>query len=205
MFLHKSGFSRQKMTLIARQCDDFLRRQFITDVSVYKSKMIIFLDETGVDRRDTIRKHAYSIRGKPAKKHTLLIRGERISAISIMSEQGLLDTQVFCETIDAEKMYDFTVHCLLAHLNTFNGQNPHSVVILDNASIHHTPEVIKAIQDMGAIIHFLPPYSPDYNPIEELFSKVKSIMRALENEEIEDVETIALMAFAMISSEDCRN
>ena len=58
---------------------------------------------------------------------------------------------------------------------------------------------------MGAIIHFLPSYSPDYNPIEELFSKVKSIMRALENEEIEDVETIALMAFAMISSEDCRN
>ena len=53
-------------------------------------------------------------------------------------------------------------------------------MILDNASIDHVPQVTTAIEDMGAIVHFLPPYSPDFNPIEELFSKTKAMMCAQE-------------------------
>ena len=52
----------------------------------------------------------------------------------------------------------------------FDGHNPHSVVILDNCSIHHIPEIVHMIQEVGALVHFLPPYSPDLNPIEEAFS-----------------------------------
>ena len=46
----------------------------------------------------------------------------------------------------------------------------HSVVIMDNCSIHHVAEVKDLIEDAGILLLFLPPYSPDYNPIEELFS-----------------------------------
>ena len=72
----------------------------------------------------------------------------------------------------------------------------HSVVVLDNASIHHVDEVVKAIEDVGAIVHFLPPYSPDLNPVEEAFSKAKRMMQSLEQEmaEINDIETIVLTA-----------
>ena len=59
---------------------------------------------------------------------------------------------------------------LLPQLMPYNGTNPHSVVIMDNCSIHHVPEVIKSVQDVGALIRFLPPYSPDFDPIEETFS-----------------------------------
>ena len=55
----------------------------------------------------------------------------------------------------------------------FNGVNKHSVVVLDNCSVHHMEGVVAMIEEAGAIVHFLPPYSPDFNPIEETFAKVK--------------------------------
>ncbi len=60
----------------------------------------------------------------------------------------------------------------------FNGTNPKSVVVMDNASIHHVDQVVTLIEDVGAIPIFLPPYSPDVMPIEECFSKVKAFLRA---------------------------
>ena len=51
----------------------------------------------------------------------------------------------------------------------FDGSNPHRVVTIDNASIHHVDEVVQMIQVVGAMIIFLPQYSPDYNPIEDTF------------------------------------
>ena len=66
----------------------------------------------------------------------------------------------------------------------YNGTNPHSVVVLDNCSIHHIAEVVTSINDVGAHVLFLPPYSPyspDLNPIEELFSKVTTTLKSAED------------------------
>uniref|UniRef100_A0A1X7UKH8 Tc1-like transposase DDE domain-containing protein n=1 Tax=Amphimedon queenslandica TaxID=400682 RepID=A0A1X7UKH8_AMPQE len=52
---------------------------------------------------------------------------------------------------------------------------------MDNASIHHVDEVIDKIESTGAIVQFLPPYSPDLNPIEEAFSKVKANLKKNES------------------------
>jgi len=49
----------------------------------------------------------------------------------------------------------------------FDGTNPRSVVILDNAPIHHCDGTVGLIESTGALVIFLPPYSPDLNPIEE--------------------------------------
>ncbi len=46
-----------------------------------------------------------------------------------------------------------------------------------NASIHHVDDVVHAIQSVGALVHFLPPYSPDLNPFEEVFAKLKTNFR----------------------------
>ena len=79
------------------------------------------------------------------------------------------------------------------------------MIILDNCAIHHVQEVVDMVEGVGAIVHFLPPYSPDLNPIEEAFSKVKSEMKNLgETTDITDTETILLMAFASITAQDCR-
>ncbi len=60
--------------------------------------------------------------------------------------------------------------------------------------------VVSTIEDVGAIAHFLPPYSPDYNPIDEAFSKVKYKIKSLEmTMDISDIEIITLAAFTSIT------
>ena len=60
--------------------------------------MLFFLDETGSDRRDCIRQHGYSLQGKPLV--SLLVRGERISAIAFMPMSGMLDCKTVKHTVN---------------------------------------------------------------------------------------------------------
>ena len=70
------------------------------------------------------------------------------------------------------------ISTLIPVLNPFNGSNPLSVVIMDNASIHHVDEVTDLIEHTAqAKLIFLPPYSPDLMPLEEVFSKVKCVLK----------------------------
>ena len=66
-------------------------------------------------------------------------------------------------------------------------KNPHSIVIMDNASIRHVDGIMDLITGVGALLIFLPPYSPDYN-IEEAFSKAKTLIKAYK----EEMESISL-------------
>ena len=99
--------------------------------------MFVFVDETGADQRDRLRKYGYSVRGKPAIKRSLFGRGERVSAISCTSIDGILDVKTHKETSNGDIFYDFVQTHLIPHFLPFNGINPHSVVVLDNCSIHH--------------------------------------------------------------------
>ncbi len=203
-FLYQSGFTHQRLRNVALQQDAFLREQYKFDVSVYTADMFVFVDETGADRRNTMRKYGYSLRGRPAVNHSLLIRGERISAIACISLRGILDVKTVKGTSNGDTFYDFVQEHLIPHLMPFNGFNPHSVVVLDNCSIHHIAEVKTMLEEIGVLVHFLPPYSPDFNPIEEAFSKVKSGLKSQLDSNSSDVETLLLTSFTSISPEDCR-
>ena len=73
--------------------------------------------------------------------------------------------------MNGERFVDFISSCILPLLQPFNGTNPHLVVIMGNASIHHVDVMI---ENLLVYILFPPPpsYSPDLNPIEEVFSQV---------------------------------
>ena len=57
---------------------------------------------------------------------------------------------------------------------SFSGINPHSVLVLDNVSIHHVDGIVRMVESVGGLVLFLPQYSPDFNPIEELFLSSKA-------------------------------
>ena len=116
---------------------------------------------------------------------------------------GLIDVKIVIGTTDGDGFYDYIQKYLLPQLMPFNGINPHSVVIMDNCTIHHVPEVVRSITDIGALVHFLPPYSPDFAPIEYAFAKVKQLLKATDNVAY-DLETLILASFAQISPEDCQ-
>ena len=152
--------------------------------------MFVSLDETGADRHHLIRKCGYSLRNVPLKHKILLARGERVFGLAFMSMNGLLDVSITKGTTDGDTFYEFVQARLLPQLLPFDGQNPHSVVVMDNCAVHHVQEIVAMIEQVGAIVHFLPPYSPDLNPIEEAFSKVKSELKHVE-------KTMAIILFIL--------
>ena len=80
---------------------------------------------------------------------------------------------------------------------------PHDVVILDNLATHKVAGVRQAIEAVGAGLLYLPPYSPDFNPIENLWSKVKHILRSLSPRTAEELLQAVAIAIAAISTADC--
>ena len=106
-FLHKSGFSCQQLLIVALQQQSFFREEYTVDVSVYSTNMFVFVDKTGADRNNSLRKHGFSIRGKPAINITLLIRGERVSTIACMSVNGALDVKTLKQTSNGDTSYKF--------------------------------------------------------------------------------------------------
>lgn len=83
---------------------------------------------------------------------------------------------------------------------------PNSVLIMDNARIHHNNEFINIVQELGGKVEFLPPYSPDLNPIERSFSVIKSWIKRHKEfmENYNDPIHALMLACAQITSDDAK-
>lgn len=184
-----------------------MRTKFAAEVSIYDPLMLVWVDESGCNRRNSIRKYGYSIRGIRPVDHRILVRGTRYSAVPVMSVQGIHDVFLAEGSINGDRFEFFIRNYLLPVLMPFNGINPLSVVIMDNTSIHHVESNVHLIESMGAKVIFLPPYSPDLNPLEPVFGKVKAILK--ENDSIFQATStprvLLAMAFTMVTREDCLN
>ena len=132
----KNGFTRQWMHLAAIQRDDNLWAAFASEVSLHNADMFIFLDERVAHWRDALRQYAYSWRRKPSLAHKLILQGEWLSSIAIiMKTTGVLDSKVLAGTVDGDIFLQLCRKSSLLNLMLFNGVNPHSIVVLDNASM----------------------------------------------------------------------
>ena len=80
---------------------------------------------------------------------------------------------------NSDKFIDYIRGSLIPTMQPF--PDKHSIFIWDNCSIHHVAEVKNLIEDAGILLIFLPPYCPDYNPIEELFSYLKYYLKEHED------------------------
>jgi len=139
--------------------------------------------------------------------HRFLSRGKRISAIAAICTEGLIDVELTTGSVNGDKFFDFVRGSLIPNMHPFNGTAAKSIAILDNCSIHHVDEVKKVFEDAGILLLFLPPYSPDLNPIEQMFSSVKYYLR--DHDELlqctDDPTVILHAAFAAVSTQQCRS
>lgn len=76
------------------------------------------------------------------------------------------------------------------------------IVVMDNLSVHKSPEVVSLVEAAGAQVRFLPAYSPDLNPIEKMWSKIKSLLRSAEARNPEELDEAISMAFSKITAKD---
>ena len=72
-------------------------------ISAYDTEMIIWIDESGCDRRNSARKYGYSLKGLPARDHRIIARGKRYSAIPVLSMEGIHDVYLAEGSVDGVK------------------------------------------------------------------------------------------------------
>ena len=82
---------------------------------------------------------------------------------------------------------------------------PGDVVVLDNLAVHKQPEVRATILAVGAELRFLPPYSPDFNPIELVFAKLKAFLRAARPRNFDQVTALMAIALELFTPTECAN
>jgi hypothetical protein len=117
------------------------------------------------------RTHGYSPKGKRCEgTHDWGARG-RTNVIGALFQGLLLTLSLFCFSVNTEVFTQWVIDDLLPKLP------PKSVLILDNASFHKGILMQKAIAEAGHILLYLPPYSPDLNPIEHKWAQAKAIRR----------------------------
>ena len=201
--LHRNGITRKKLLKVAKQRNEVFRGDFMAQALQYPRDYFVWADETGTDRRDQLRKFGYAMKGEPAVSHRIITRGVRISVMTAMTADGMLAYQTTTGSVNAEKFMDFIRGHLVPNMHSFPAE--HSILILDNCSIHHTHDVQDLLKSFGILVFFLPPYSPDLNPIEELFSHIKYYLKAHDDiiQSVDDPLPVINSAFENVPKSYC--
>ena len=85
------------------------------------------------------------------------------------------------------------------------GLNPGDIVVLDNLGAHKVPGVREAIEAAGATLLYLPPYSPDFNPIEQLFAKLKALLRKAAERSVDGLWNRIAALLSAFNPDECAN
>ena len=174
---------------------------------MFRIDQFVWIDETGCRNKDSIREAGYALQGMTPVHTRTLARGKRISCIAAISCAGLLALEATTTTVDAQVFFDFMRGSFIPNMLPFDGSSPHSIAVMDNCSIHHVESVKELFRQASVLLLFLPSYSPDLNPIELAFAKVKRYLK--ENDAllqvVPDPLPIIRAAFNTISNTDCYN
>jgi transposase len=161
-------------------------------------RQYIFLDECGVTT-DLLRRYGRSVRGTRLHDHTPCRHWQTHTVIAGLRLDGLTAPAVFDGPIDTPTFLAYVEQVLVPSLR------PGDVVVLDNLAVHKQPEVRSAVERAGAHLRFLPPYSPDFNPIEQVFAKLKAFLRAARPRSFDQVCELIATAIGLFTPSECTN
>ena len=186
----------QKKSQVASERDEEVRGLWRWLASHFEARRLVFVDESGFNTSMT-RLRARAPRGKRAYGKVPRNRGKNTTLIAAITLEGAMGESMTVEgATDAEAFEAYVEHFLAPSLS--KGQ----VVVLDGLGAHRTDKVRELIEARGAELVLLPSYSPDLNPIEEAFSKIKALVRK-EGARVREalVEAIG-RALAAVTAED---
>jgi transposase len=161
-------------------------------------RQYVFLDECGVTT-DLLRRYGRSPSGTRVRDHAPFGHWETHTVVVGLRFDGLSAPAVFDGPIDTPSFVAYVEQVLVPTLR------PGDVVVLDNLAVHKQPEVRQAIEAVGARLRFLPPYSPDFNPIELAFAKLKAFLRAARPRTFDQVCALIATALDLFTPTECRN
>ena len=137
-----------------------------------KGRLLVYLDESGFEV-DSVRHYGYAQKGKRCYGIHDWNKKGRVNVIGAITDMNLITATLFPFNINADVFHQWVIQDLLPKLP------PESVVVMDNASFHKRAETREAIIKHGCFLEFLPVYSPDLNPIEHFWAKLKNWRKRL--------------------------
>lgn len=159
---------------------------------------LVFIDETAA-ATNMARRYGRAPRGERCR--LLVPQGHYKSATvtAALRTTGLIATTVFDGATNGERFRAYVTDTLVPVLK------PGDTVILDNLQSHKVAGIREAIEAAGARIRYLPAYSPDFNPIEQTFSKLKALLRTAAARTVPELWAAIARAFTAFSPAECRN
>jgi len=185
----------KKKTLSASERDGVVRQAWSKLAALVDPFAWLWLDETGSHLGYTPT-HARAPRGQRAYASVPRNRGENKTVLASLSLAGVGPTMRFDGPMTTERFEGYVCHVLAPTLR------PGQIVVADNLRAHHSDRARAAIEASGAYFWHLPPYSPDFNPIEEAFSKVKQFLRRAQARTDDALRSATWAALAAITRSD---
>ena len=155
---------------------------------LYDIRRFVFLDESHINDRSRERLWGYSFRGVRPRFRYAMVRGQKYTVSVAAGYQGIVDYLVMQGSCNSHTFFEWFVTSLFASLPE------NAIIVLDNASIHHYQPFIILCGYLEVTIIYLPPYCPFLNPVENIFSALKSaVMRYRREVEIDPLRALALI------------
>ncbi|KQP09183.1 DDE endonuclease [Methylobacterium sp. Leaf93] len=157
---------------------------------------LVFLDETAATTK-MARCYGRAPRGQRCRIAVPHYKTTTITAA--LRATGLIARTVFDGATNSMRFRAYVTDTLAPVLK------PGDTVILDNLNAHKVAGVREAIEAVGARVLYLPPYSPEFNPIEQVFAKVKALLRTAASRTADDLTIAIREAFSAFRPHECRN
>jgi len=159
---------------------------------------LVFLDETWT-KTNMVRMYGRSPRGTRLIGTSPHGHWKTSTFLAGLREDGLIAPAVFDGPINGDRFLAYVEQVLVPTLT------PGDIVMMDNLSSHKKPAVLRAIEAVGASVRFLPAYSPDLNPIEQMFAKIKALLRAKAIRTVDALWKELGTIIGCVSPEECKN
>lgn len=159
---------------------------------------LIFVDETWA-KTNMVRLRGRAPQGKRLIDKTAHGHWKTSTFIAGLRLDGVIAPGVFDGAVNGDLFLAWVEQVLLPVLR------PGDIVVMDNLSAHKRPAVRQVLAAAGAELRFLPPYSPDLNPIEMLFAKLKARLRAMRETTADGLWKALGIVADMISADECAN
>ena len=172
--LRSIKWTNKKIRRVANRQNADLRDLYIYNTKDFSPEQFVFLDESGTDKRGGLRRTGWAPSGVTPVQIARFQREQRYQILPAYTLDGIIFSRIYTGHIDAAIFEEF-VTLVLPHCNPFPSE--HSVLVMDNASIHRSERIEQMCRDAGVILIYLPPYSPDLNPIEEFFAELKAFIK----------------------------
>jgi transposase len=197
--IEKTESAAKKKTLHATERDteanQKARENYKIDITQVKPEDLVFLDESGVNIAMT-RLYGRAPKGQRAFGSVPKNWDKNVTILGAMSLSGLIATMSIQSATDTPVFQTFVERVLIPQLW------PGAVVVMDNLAVHKVKRVREAIEAAGARVVYLPSYSPDLNPIENCWSKLKTYLRKRGTRTYEALDNALSEAIEEISSKD---